>query len=116
MDTSTIETIEETFGVKLSDNVKFVLTTPDGLLTPYQRQERFLLSIALAPRQCPACLSIICQLSAAPGADLKFNESVPDDQYVCPKCETHLVWHVALIGDHFFTLHPDEAKPVKQRG
>lgn len=114
MRTAQVSEIEQRYGIKLSEHEVMILVTTKELLSHIERQERYLMSIDLAPRGCPACLSEICRRSALrDGYEKRIGASHPDEDHWCPKCGTRLVWNVALFGDPFFTIHPDEARPVK---
>jgi hypothetical protein len=103
---------EERWQITLTDHERMLLTAPDSLLSPLDSQERFLLRIALTPRQCPGCLSPICEYTAAK-EHLDLRRAAGEHGFECPRCEAHLVWQVPFVGEPFFGLHPDEARPVK---
>jgi hypothetical protein len=106
-----INAIEQFYGITLDEEDRMLLG--HGPFTPIEKQRRYLLGNAVAPVQCPACLSTICQHQAAGGRKVYGNEHVPDDAYQCPRCGTRLVWYVELIGGgQGFTVHPDDARPV----
>lgn len=105
--------IEQKYRITLTDGERMLLTTPTDLLSPVERQQRYLLGKDLAPLQCPACLSVICRLSALRDGREDIGGHHPDEDHWCPRCEARLVWHLPLMGDSFFTIHPSEARPVK---
>lgn len=107
-----LKALEERLQITLTDHERMLLTTSKSLLSPRESQEAFLLGIALGGRQCPACLSTICQHAAARGG-LDLGKHTPDDDYECPRCHAHLTWMVPLMGEPFFTISPDEARPVR---
>ena len=108
-----IREIEERYGITLSEKERMLLTTPKDLLSPVECQERYLLGQDLAPVQCPACLSVICRLSALRDGREDIGGHHPDEDHWCPRCGARLTWHLPLTGDGFFTIHPSEARPVK---
>lgn len=108
-----IREAEERYQITLTDGERMLLTTPTDLLGPIECQQRYLLGKDLAPVQCPACLSVICRLSALRDGREDIGASHPDEDHWCPRCGARLVWHLPLMGDSFFTIHPSEARPVK---
>jgi hypothetical protein len=98
-----LDQIEGVFGITFTDNERMLLTTTDALLSPHERQARYVLAMALTACPCPVCQYLLCQRSAstqpfAPTA------STPDDWYACPNCGTGLTWHLGITGQQWFAV------------
>jgi hypothetical protein len=94
------------YGITLRDEEVFWLTTPADLLTPLERQHRFLLQKALEPLQCPACLRAVCLRSTEPGWNPR--KAGDDTTHICPLCQAKLHWHLGITGDSWYTLLPGQ--------
>ena len=100
--------LNELFGIRLTDKERTLLTHKDDMLDPYDVQRKYILRMALQTIVCPACGTPICQRSAG-GPKPEDDTPVPDDSYVCPKCEAKLTWHLGMIGgEQWFTLNPGQ--------
>ena len=105
---------EGLYGIELTEHEKVLLTTTKALLSPLERQEQFILNVALEPVKCPACPALICQRSAAPGGVFDMTASTPDDSYECPSCHIRLTWNMALFGaGQWFTINPGQTVTVR---
>jgi hypothetical protein len=101
-----IEEIAEGYGLTFTDTEIDLLTYPDDLLDPIERQHRYLLRIGLQPIQCPACHGLICQRSAAltardpdePTPVSPQHSKSTDGNYECNRCGAALTSYVLLFG------------------
>lgn len=108
----------ELYGLTFTEHELMLLNTVDrGLLTPIQRQEQYILGLALQPLRCPGCGGVTCRRAAYTGQDFTAgHEPVPDDAYACQICHVRLEWHLALIGgDQWFTLAPGQTVTIPDR-
>jgi hypothetical protein len=95
--------IEKLYGIFLQPRERVLLTSRGDLLSHLEKQESYLLRMALSPVPCPSCGIITCQYAALPEGESPL--SCPDDAYRCPRCNVPLVWHLALTGQQFFTVN-----------
>jgi hypothetical protein len=102
-----IEHAEQLYGFRFTEPERLWLTTSTELLSPYERQWRFILQAGLTTCQCPACGYLLCQRSAAGGPLTTTPATVRhDDDYHCPNCHAGLTWHLGLFGGaQWFTLN-----------
>jgi hypothetical protein len=108
-----VKTLERRYGITLSERERMLLTTSRDLLGNIENQQRYLLGQDLAPVQCPACLSVICRLSALRDGREDIGGHHPDEDHWCPRCDARLAWRLGLTGGSWFTIHPDEARPAR---
>jgi hypothetical protein len=105
----TLEDYEQLYTITFTDFERMLLREKT-LLTPLDKQHRYLLQMALTPLKCPGCQGVICQRSAGWQTE---ETSRPDDAYECPFCHAKLTWGLALIGgDQWFTLNPGQTITV----
>lgn len=107
--------IEHAYGIELTEQEIKLLTTSKGLLSPVERQEKFLLEDALEPLGCPGCRGVICQRSAYPGYTAHLNRSIPDHgSYECPLCTARLDYWMTIVGTKGFDLAPGQTIQVPE--
>lgn len=83
-----------------------------GLLRGVDSQRRYVLSIAIAPRSCPACLGEITQISAdsiAKGDVDAFDVDSVAHVYDCPLCAAPLVYYITMFGPPYFGIDRERA-------
>lgn len=103
-DANLIAAWEHSYGFTLTDEERDLLTTGSALQTPIERQQAYVLRMAMESLECPACLTTTCQ-RAALGHPFEWNTPTPDDAYHCPNCKRQLVWHLGFYaGQIWFTL------------
>jgi hypothetical protein len=114
MATITPQEAEGLYGITLTEHEKMLLTTTKELLRPIERQEQYILRMALEPVKCPACPLIISRRSAIAGGVFDMRGSIPDNAYECPNCHVKLTWHIELFGGgQFFSIQPGQTVTVK---
>lgn len=64
------------------------------LLDPIEKQERFLLQIALLKRPCPACEALCHQVEASRGV---YDLGAATDDFACPACKAPLTVTVPFL-------------------
>jgi hypothetical protein len=101
------------FGL-LMERERWLLTQRKDLLSPLEKQEAYILRMALVPLPCPACGLLTCQLAA--GGEDWLAAHVADDEYRCHRCGEPLVWHLAITGQQFFTVNFSRLKEEQGEG
>jgi hypothetical protein len=112
-----IAAVEALYGTGvLTPRDHWLLTQRKDLLSPIEKQEAYILRMAIVPLPCPACGELTCQLAA--GGENMLTVNVPDDEYRCPnpRCGTPLVWHLTVTGQQFFTVNFSRRKEEQEEG
>jgi endogenous inhibitor of DNA gyrase (YacG/DUF329 family) len=98
-----VATVEALYGASLGPRERLLLTTRKDLLGPLEKQEAYILRMAIVAVPCPACGEPTSQWAAG-GEDL-LTTPVADEEYRCHRCGTPLVWHLTITGQQFFTVN-----------
>jgi predicted RNA-binding Zn-ribbon protein involved in translation (DUF1610 family) len=101
---------ETAFG-PLTEEERWLLTEPSGLLAPLERQSQFILKWYMDPAACPACQQLVPPRQAH-GKPLDYR-TVSEDVFTCPHCGRRLLRTVALFGPCFWML-AEPLPPLEQ--
>jgi rubredoxin len=87
-----------------------LLDAPTSTLGSIQKQQRYVLKLALVKMECPACQTGASQVDAL-GGDLEAYTFGPErdypklmDSFVCPNCHRGLAYCVPFVGACFWRL------------